>query len=123
MGKSLYFSSTHKQRRSKLFYRLLLYRRWFQLTRDNSTGFTIVWGIYNGTGNENEQRNGPFSFPRSLSCHGIHTSLINSDSNFTAYDCGFQPYQWNNSQFWVVQQNYGGAAWFTRFFTTGFGFS
>ena len=91
--------------------------------RDNSTGFTIVWGIYNGTDNGKEQRNGPFSFPRSLSCHGIHTSLINSDSNFTAYDCGFQPYQWNNSQFWVVQQNYGGEAWFTRFFMTGFGFS
>ena len=44
MGKSLYFSSTHKRRRSKLFYRLLLYRRWFQLTRDNSTTFTIEWG-------------------------------------------------------------------------------
>jgi hypothetical protein len=74
-----------------------------------------VWGIYNGTGNGNEQQNCPFSFPRSLSCRGIHTSPINSDSNFTVYDCGFQPYQWNNSQFWVVQQNYGGVAWFTRF--------
>ena len=60
MGKSLYFSSTHKRRRSKLFYRLLLYRRWFQLTRDNSTGFTIQWGRLN-------QGQTYYGFPRGFS--------------------------------------------------------
>ena len=74
MGKSLYFSSTHKRRRSKLFYRLLLYRRWFQLTRDNSTGFTIVWGKVNGTISQNPSAN----FARSLNV--VHSAVISKGS-------------------------------------------
>ena len=45
MGEVFQFSSPYKWRFSKLFYRLFVYCSWLLIARDNSTGFTIQWGI------------------------------------------------------------------------------
>ena len=44
MGEVFQFSSPYKWRCSKRFYRLFVYCSWLLIARDNSTGFTIVWG-------------------------------------------------------------------------------
>lgn len=44
MGEGFQFSSPYKWRCSKRFYRLFVYCSWLLIARDNSTGFTIVWG-------------------------------------------------------------------------------
>lgn len=49
MGEGFQFSSPYKWRCSKLFYRLFVYCSWLLIARDNSTGFTIVWGVVSGT--------------------------------------------------------------------------
>ena len=45
MGEVFQFSSPYKWRCSKLFYRLFVYCSWLLIARDNSTGFTIQWGV------------------------------------------------------------------------------
>ncbi len=44
MGEVFQFSSPYKWRCSKRFYRLFVYCSWLLIARDNSTGFTLVWG-------------------------------------------------------------------------------
>lgn len=45
MGEDFQFSRPYKWRYSKLFHRLFVYCSRLLIARDNSTGFTIQWGI------------------------------------------------------------------------------
>ena len=74
MGEVFQFSSPYKWRCSKRFYRLFVYCSWLLLTRDNSTGFTIVWGKVNGTISQKPSAN----FARSLNV--VHSAVISKGS-------------------------------------------
>lgn len=66
MGEGFQFSSPYKWRCSKLFYRLFVYCSWLLIARDNSTGFTIQWGVCNVAHTSNTK----VWFPRQFgSCH------------------------------------------------------
>ena len=90
MGEVFQFSSPYKWRCSKRFYRLFVYCSWLLIARDNSTGFTIVWGSASAGG-------------------GVWTTFARSFSSvlsvaFAPWDSG--NYSWgnnlNNSGFLII---------------------
>ncbi len=93
--------------------------------RDNTTGFTIQWGIGTGSNTSDEQQVGPYTFPRAFSeVYTILTTLINTDSSHAgSYDGGFQVRSWNNTQFYLFQQKYSSSAWFSQFMWVALGIS
>ena len=70
MGEVFQFSSPYKWRFSKLFYRLFVYCSWLLIARDNSTGFTIQWGV-SGTDRD-------VVFPRAFSVVRACVAIENS---------------------------------------------
>lgn len=80
-----------------------------------SNGFIVQWGRVHLTDSGWEGEVGPFNFPISFSssCFFVLPSLGNSDGgNPKSYDSSVQQRRWNNSQFWLYQQDLGGHPWF-----------